>query len=88
MTTRSPLPGIVLPVLILAALTLGSLPACADAPATLLDLRTSRQLALADALPVLAGADLVLVGESHGDMRHHAAQPITHPLHGAISLHR
>ena len=74
MTTRSPLPGIVLPVLILAALALGSLPACADAPAQLLDLRPSRQIALADALPVLAGADLVLVGESHGDTRHHAAQ--------------
>ena len=48
--------------------------ACADAPPRLLDLRSLKEVTLAETLPRLAGADLVLVGESHGTAAHHRAQ--------------
>jgi len=51
-----------------------SSPAFSNAPLTLLDLARSRTASLTELAPELAKADLVLVGESHGNPLHHQAQ--------------
>lgn len=60
--------------LIWLLLALAASQACADAPLTLLDLARSRTASLTELAPQLAKADLVLVGESHGNRLHHQAQ--------------
>lgn len=57
-----------------ASVLLSLLQACAEAPPRLRDLRGGREVALTEAVPALAEADLVLVGESHGNTAHHGAQ--------------
>lgn len=58
----------------LVAQALAGTAACADANLRMLDLREGREIALDEAIPLLGGAKLVLVGESHGNTRHHEAQ--------------
>jgi uncharacterized iron-regulated protein len=71
-------------VLTLLLALLAWAPACADSPLELKDLNTSSKVSLAEVLPVLAGADLILVGGSHGNTRHHDAQlAIIRALHEA-----
>lgn len=70
--------------LALAAAALGGAPACADPPLRLADLAAGREVSLAEALPTLAAADVILVGESHGTRRHHEAQlAVIRALHEA-----
>jgi uncharacterized iron-regulated protein len=59
-------------------------PARADASLTLLDLARSRSASLTEFVPDLAKADLILVGESHGNPLHHQAQlAVIRALHEA-----
>ena len=74
MTNLPPLPRAFPLLAALAAAVLCTAAACADAPPRLLDLRSLKEVTLAETLPRLAGADLVLVGESHGTAAHHGAQ--------------
>jgi uncharacterized iron-regulated protein len=84
MTVLSPMPRAFLLLTALALAALAVAPACADGPVRLLDLRASREIALAEAVPDLARADLVLVGESHGNRLHHGAQlAVIRALHEA-----
>ena len=80
----TPLPHAVLLLLTLAIAILGAFPANAETSIRLLDLRLSREIPLAAAVPDLAGADVILVGESHGNIRHHDAQlAVIQALHKA-----
>lgn len=64
-----------IPIFIVLLLALvASSPAFSGAPLTLLDLARSRTASLTELVPELAKADLVLVGESHGNPFHHQAQ--------------
>jgi uncharacterized iron-regulated protein len=74
MTNLPPLPRAFPLLAALAAAVLCTAAACADAPPRLLDLRSLKEVTLAETLPRLAGAALVLVGESHGTAAHHGAQ--------------
>ena len=83
MKTFTPLIRSLLLSLALVA-ALGGATACADQPLRLLDLAAGRDVSLAEAVPALAAADLVLVGESHGTRQHHDAQlAVIRALHEA-----
>ena len=78
----SPIRHLMLALTLATALTVA--PACADQPLRLLDIAAGREVALAEAVPALAAADFVLVGESHGNRQHHDAQlAVIRALHEA-----
>ena len=84
MTSPDTTPRGAMLVLILLLGVLAWAPACADSPTRLKDLNTSSEISLAEAVPALREADLILVGESHGNAGHHGAQlAVIRALHEA-----
>ncbi len=84
MTTPDTAPRRTMLVLTMLLGVLSWIPACADSPVKLKDLAASSEISLAEAVPVLSDADLILVGESHGNTRHHGAQlAVIRALHEA-----
>jgi uncharacterized iron-regulated protein len=68
----------------LMILALPGVPGCAAAKPSLWDLAAKKEVSLEQALPRLAGADLVFVGETHNVASHHQAQlQVIQTLHAA-----